>query len=131
MNNSCPTDQVKPPVKNPSTQDTIRRFVRTQHKEAWVEAKSAPDASPWRLVQLGGIKHVEKAFVIARDLLIEQIFSMLLDVSVSDKQREELFNSVVARVDARIDELMQKPRPELENNDVSETTQQTDVAFRV
>jgi hypothetical protein len=119
----CPADTRKAVHKNPSTSDTIRRFVEQQHKLAWDEARSKPDASPEKLVQLGGIKNIEKAYVVVRDLLIEQIFSNLLDVSMSEAQRTELFNSVVNSVESKIEELMQKPRHDLEETKAETTSQ--------
>ncbi len=115
---TCSADNRPPPVhKNPTVTDTIRKFVQQMHKLAWDEANSRRDASPEKLVHLSGIKYTEKAFVITKDLLVEQIYSSLLDVSMSEQQRKELLDSVVNQVENKIEELMQKPRYDIDSNE--------------
>lgn len=114
---TCSVDNRPPPVhKNPTVTDTIRKFVQQMHKLAWADANKSKDASPEKLVHLSGIKYTEKAFVTVRELLVEQIYSKLLDVSMSEQQRKELLDSVVNQVESKIEELMQKPRYDLDDN---------------
>jgi len=100
---------VKTPT--PTTKEELDRFVATQQLEAEKDANKAPDASPWRLVQLSGIKKLLKAFLISRELYIKEIYDDQLtkatnrDITIDEKN--ELQKEIIKSVDAVIDEEMQ------------------------
>lgn len=105
----------KPPVvPTVSVVEEVRKFVSQQHKEAWEDAKKSPTSSPWRLVQLAGIKNTEKAFLVMRNLLIDQIASQRIDVATPDVKRSEIIAQVTMEVDFVLKAEMYKPWMDLD-----------------
>ncbi|MEE9214809.1 MAG: hypothetical protein V3U54_08465 [Thermodesulfobacteriota bacterium] len=97
-------------VKTPTTKEELDGFVATQQLEAEKDANKAPDASPWRLVQIAGIKKLLKAFLVARELHIREIYDEQLTKDTNRyltiDEKNELQRVIIKNVDSIIDEEM-------------------------
>ncbi len=98
------TDSPKPKV--PTITDEVREFVQKQQEESLKDANKAPNASPWRLAQVAGIKKILKAYELARELLIEEYVenNSKVDTLIDDKNRIEA--EAIQAADRLIDDRM-------------------------
>ena len=104
----CPI--ARPPVTSPlpSTLEDLAKFVEQQSADAWADANKAKDASPWRLVQLSGIKKLHRAYIEVRELLIAELVRQQSNVTTTENQREELYVMAAKSVDGILDLIMSK-----------------------
>lgn len=93
--------------KVPTTTEVLRAFVDKQHEEALKDANRAPDASPWRLVQLAGIKKILKAYELIRETLVERMVEEKVTQEMTIDDRNTLEATAITDVDAIINKKME------------------------
>lgn len=102
---SCPVDT----KKKDQVSDTIHalhKIVQDFEKAANEDANRAPDASPWSLLHLSGMRRIYKAFHVVRELLVKEKTEQCLRVDMTIDEKHHVEGEVIKEVDKIINELL-------------------------